>query len=498
MTIFLPIALTLAMSSPPQVDKITPFVGDEIAMVAHLDLTRIELKTLVPLMLGKLADEEEVSEWSGKASKWVASLRAAGAKDLYILVEPLDIPGPPIAVVPLEAGVDAKAIGQVLCGTGGQKPPYAWPTCATIRGTVFAGTNAALDRVRRPVAKPRPELAEAFSRAGDGAAQVLLIPSAVQRRVFAELVPTLPKELGGGPMTDVTTGMRWMAFGLTEGPTPRFRWIVQATDPASARSLLAIGQAGVNSAQMAKGDGLADLSKIEAKVVGDRVEANLDVAQASGLVAIPLHSATAASRRSVCINNMKMLGLAFHNYHAARGHFPPAASRGKDGKPLLSWRVYLLPYMEQQALFKEFHLDEPWDSDHNKTLIARMPELYACPAEARKLRKAGKTTYLVPVGKATIFDGSDGVKLKDITDGTSNTIFVVDASDSLAVIWTKPDDWEVDPDMHKAALFGHHDRGTNFTFADGSVRFIKSTVSDATLRLLLTRAGGEVANNDDY
>ena len=249
---------------------------------------------------------------------------------------------------------------------------------------------------------------------------------------------------------------------------------------------------------MAKAVGLTDVSKIEAKVVGDRVESKIDVAQVSGLVAISTRAATAASRRSVCVDHMKQFGLALHNYHAAHGHFPPAASRGKDGKPLLSWRVLILPYIEQQALFNEFHLDEPWDSDHNKTLIARMPEVYACPDEARKLRKAGKTTYLAPVGKATIFDGSDGVKIKDVTDGTSNTILVVDASDSLAVTWTKPDDWEVDPDMHKAALFGHHFRGTNFTFADGGIRFLKSTIKDATLRILLTRAGGEVVGNDDY
>ena len=107
----------------------------------------------------------------------------------------------------------------------------------------------------------------------------------------------------------------------------------------------------------------------------------------------PVHGPTALTApfaenaaRSQCINNLKQIGLAMHNYHAMHKTFPPAYTVDKAGKPLLSWRVLILPYLEQDALYKEFHLDEPWDSEHNRALIDRMPATYRCPDAARSRR----------------------------------------------------------------------------------------------------------------
>ena len=125
-----------------------------------------------------------------------------------------------------------------------------------------------------------------------------------------------------------------------------------------------------------------------------------------------------------------------------------------------------------------------------------MPLVYACPSGRGALAREGKTTYLTPRGPATIFPGAQAIKLQEITDGTSNTIFVVDAGDSVAVTWTKPDDWEVPADASTQGLFGHHTGGTNFAFADGSVRFLKETISPKLIRALVTRNGGEVISDD--
>jgi prepilin-type processing-associated H-X9-DG protein len=198
------------------------------------------------------------------------------------------------------------------------------------------------------------------------------------------------------------------------------------------------------------------------------------------------------------VNNLKQIGLAMHNYHATHHTFPPAYSVDQAGKPLLSWRVHILPFIEQEALYKEFHLDEPWDSPHNQPLIDRMPSTYRCPSSRGRRADAGKSSYLVPRGPSTIFPGSEGVKIQKITDGTSNTIFVVDAGDDRAVPWTKPEDWEIDPNLDLKGIFGHHPGGTNFAFADGSVRFLKETISPELLRKLITCNGGEVLSNDDY
>jgi prepilin-type processing-associated H-X9-DG protein len=186
-----------------------------------------------------------------------------------------------------------------------------------------------------------------------------------------------------------------------------------------------------------------------------------------------------------------------HNYHDRHGSFPPAYTVDKAGKPLLSWRVLILPYVEQDALFKEFHLDEAWDSPHNRTLIDRMPSTYRCPVMSSKRADLGKTTYLTPRGKSTIFPGSEGIGIAKVTDGTSNTIFVVDASNDRAVVWTKPDDWDVDPIVDLKGIFGHHPGGTIFGFADGSVRFIKESVDPKLMEKILTRDGGEVIGQED-
>ena len=201
-----------------------------------------------------------------------------------------------------------------------------------------------------------------------------------------------------------------------------------------------------------------------------------------------------------CVNNENRIGLAIRLYIARHDSFPPAFSRDKAGKPLLSWRVLILPYLDQGALYDEFHLDEPWHSPHNKALVAKMPATYRCPSQSVDLRQ-GKTRYLAARGKATIFPGTEIVKLRDVTDSASNTIMVVDAGDANAVIWTKPDDWEVDPEPNTNGVFNSHaarfDNGTYFVFADGSVRFLHETISPRLFRALLTRNGGEVLTSQD-
>src|SRR5207248_1536085 len=145
-----------------------------------------------------------------------------------------------------------------------------------------------------------------------------------------------------------------------------------------------------------------------------------------------------------CLNNLKQIVLALHYYHDSHSKFPAQANYGSQGKPLLSWRVHILPFLGEEKLYKEFHLDEPWESAHNKQLIARMPAIYRCPSMKWSLKN--KTTYLGLVNESAMFTGGpEGVPIKDVEDGTSNTIFIVDADDDHAVIWTKPEDLKYDP-----------------------------------------------------
>lgn len=198
----------------------------------------------------------------------------------------------------------------------------------------------------------------------------------------------------------------------------------------------------------------------------------------------------AARRKMVSANNMKWIMLAFHGYHDTNGHFPLAAIYSQDGKPLLSWRVMLLPFIEQENLFRQFRLDEPWDSKHNMALLAQIPATYAEPNVKPKAPFA--THYQVFTGLGTLFEGSKRVKLADITDGTSNTIMLVEAAE--AVPWTKPDDVNYSTEKALPRFGSLIPGGFHIGFCDGSVRFVSDKFEESLLRALISPRGGEVVD----
>ncbi len=203
-----------------------------------------------------------------------------------------------------------------------------------------------------------------------------------------------------------------------------------------------------------------------------------------------IQAAREAARRNQAMNNLKQMMIALHNYHDTKGTLPAHANYSEDGKPLLSWRVHILPFLEENQLYSEFRLDEPWDSEHNRALIARMPQVYQCP---NLPLEPGKTNYLAVVGEGCAFDGTkDGKGFRDFTDGTSKTIALVEADADQAVEWTKPDDWEYNAETPNAGLGNLRPGGWNAGFADGSVRFISNSIDLNMLRALFTRASGEI------
>jgi hypothetical protein len=203
-----------------------------------------------------------------------------------------------------------------------------------------------------------------------------------------------------------------------------------------------------------------------------------------------------AGQRRLIENNLRQLVLAAINHaDANNGVLPAVASFDKAGKPLLSWRVHMLPYVGEAKLYKEFHLDEPWDSAHNKKLIAKMPQVFRGPND--KLNEQGKTVFLAPTGKGTAWPGGPtGLRFPaSFQDGTSNTILLVLADDAHAVEWTRPADLPVDLRKPHAGL-GQWGNSFVFGLADGSVHTTKATISKETLTAAFTPAGGEVLGSD--
>jgi hypothetical protein len=187
--------------------------------------------------------------------------------------------------------------------------------------------------------------------------------------------------------------------------------------------------------------------------------------------------------------NLRQIAAAMLRYHDEHRTFPAAYTIDKQGKPLLSWRVRLLPLLEHAELYKQFHLDEPWDSEHNRKLIEKMPEVYGAPAS--RLSEKSRTTYVVPVGKETAFPGANALGANDIRDGCANTIMAVKVNDDHAVIWTKPEDLPFDAASPAEGPTALPREGFWVVLCDGSVRWIPKDFDPKYLHAAFTRAGGE-------
>jgi prepilin-type processing-associated H-X9-DG protein len=218
-----------------------------------------------------------------------------------------------------------------------------------------------------------------------------------------------------------------------------------------------------------------------------------------------VQAAREAARRAQCNNNLKQIGLAMHNYHALHNCFPPAFIPDENGKPKHSWRVLLLPFMEEQALYAQYRFDEPWNGPHNKALAARMLSVYRCPSDSDTT--PGKTSYAMLVGPHAISDGPTPRRLSDIKHGSSNTIMIVEAA-GAGINWLDPRDLDT-ADMFgergpAEGLFGYteinscHPNGANALFADGSVHYLSTSMDSKTLEAMTTIDGGEAVGPPNF
>jgi hypothetical protein len=209
-----------------------------------------------------------------------------------------------------------------------------------------------------------------------------------------------------------------------------------------------------------------------------------------------IQAAREAARRANCSNNMKQIGLAMHMYHDKYGQFPPAYSTDKDGKPLHSWRVLILPFMDQEVLYSQIKLDEPWDSPHNKQFADKMPPEFMCPSDPNQQK--GITNYAMLVGPNAISTGPKSRKLTEITDGTANTIMVAETTGGK-INWMEPRDLDVETmtfdlsdDTTGNEMSSHHPAAVNAIYCDGSVRSLtKFSDNTADLKAQTTFSGKE-------
>jgi hypothetical protein len=234
-----------------------------------------------------------------------------------------------------------------------------------------------------------------------------------------------------------------------------------------------------------------------------------------GLLLFPaVQKVREAAEQAQSTNNLRQLSLAMLNYaDTNNGRLPPSVVFGADGKPLYSWRVLILPYVEADNLYHQFRLDEPWDSPNNKPLLKSMPRCFAEPVEL----ETGMTHYQVFDGSGAPFDssarplqpfmlaGPQGMLQLQasafqvrfpvgFTDGTSNTLLIVEATETVP--WTSPKDLDFGPGKPLPRLGLPSRKGFKAAYADVNVKFIPSSTSEQTLRALITPNAGDIPGPD--
>jgi len=224
-------------------------------------------------------------------------------------------------------------------------------------------------------------------------------------------------------------------------------------------------------------------------------------------------AAREAGRRSQCANNLKQIALALLNYEHQHGCFPPAYLCDKHGKPMHSWRVLLLPYVESNATYKKYNFNEPWNGPNNRLLAEYMPLGYVCPAAYKAgANRPPMTSYVVVTGANTAFPGCESRRLKEITDDKRETVLVVEVANS-DIHWMEPRDPSSEDVLASRGgscqpLSSHHDAGSNYwhyfqpgrgnvVCADNSVHCLPGRIRPEDVKAIVSISGGERVKIDD-
>jgi prepilin-type N-terminal cleavage/methylation domain-containing protein/prepilin-type processing-associated H-X9-DG protein len=209
-----------------------------------------------------------------------------------------------------------------------------------------------------------------------------------------------------------------------------------------------------------------------------------------------VRSGGSAARRSQCVNNLKQIALALHNYELAHKCLPPAYTVDAQGKPLHSWRTLILPYLEQEQLYRTIDLAKPWNDPANARARETPLGIFRCP-EVRDPKNT--TTYVAIVGSDVCFLPTEGRRLDEITDSHGSTLMVIEAGEENAIPWMAP----MDANESLVMSLGpetklHHAGGMNAALLDGSVRFLKATVSARVRRALMSISGNDDPHPDEW
>ncbi len=551
----------------PDIDRvtkaITPYLNGDTFAVATLAVDEAWPTVIGDLLVDyKIVTDDEIDSMRKGIEQTkgaLATLREFGVREVSIVAGVADMrpEAMPLAAVtcdePQKDAIDLLLKQFLLEPT--PQVAHQW-----VDDTVLVGTPATIERYETLKTSDRKDLIDALRKAvaNNASGGLVAAPGNDVRRVLRELWPTLPNPYSDLDAKLMADGIRQLSVTLRRPPEWRARVAIETASEANATTLEQLAETGLNQLVVLAGEQYGGkpiatalkqaLPLLSPKQQGNQLTIDLvhdkpDVKQMVINVLLPaVENARESARLNSHMNDMKQIALAMHNYHSTFGTFPASAAIcDKDGKPLLSWRVAILPFIEQKALFDKFHLDEPWDSEHNLKLAKEvLPGVYFGNV-SDELKMQAKTTYQVPITEGTGFapiekanaevagdamagfgEGNEapagrrkdskvverkfqgrtyytprGSQFRDIIDGSSLTIMAVQVADENAVFWTKPEDWSPDLADPMAKLKQAGRNSFVSAWMDGHAKMLPFDMNRELLKKMLTNAGREVIERDE-
>lgn len=477
---------TPLVAGDENVTPIQKYLDTSTAVVAWIDVNETDFDGLRDFALKHDIPVEPMTE----VKKLQQVLKTLKLQRVYILGSLQEITsGIPLIVLPCTPeNVDGV---EVVASTTFDSKPIA----VTKDGSnVLIGSDAVVDRYSKSKSGEAPvQLLAEIGKAEYSSAAILRVPAA-QSVLLSPLLPNLLDGVKATPdevatMTKGLLSLQTVSVSSSVPPTEgRLNLILNSE--ADAKVFASTLNELIRRTAPETADGL-QFTSTKNEVV-HHSENSKQIMVTMKCVAQLLTPARLSAQQTQKLNSLKQIALAMHNFYDVYGYFPPQALSSDDGKKLLSWRVLILPFLDQVELYQKFRLDEPWDSEHNIKLAAEIPFAYSGSRDAAK-NTDGKTRMQVPLHKQSVFGRKGGgTSFRDITDGTSNTLMVVQVTESKAVVWTKPEDLVIDATDIKASVIAQGSDKFLACLCDGSARALSSKNSNETLLKLITMNGGEI------
>lgn len=473
------------------------FLSDQTLMVGKMDLTQIDANASFDLLLGmKLPVHDQLLAGKTKVAQIKAALLQAGAERLYLVYNQVELFQWPVVYVPLKDTAQAETVASLIAhlqpGPFPKRPSWLAPGrevgWKVIDNYVVVGNANAIQALAASKPIERPDFQAASKALKDAPVQLLVLPTNDLRKIVAETMPQFPTELGQGSTAVISKGVQWAVVTASLPPEFQAHLVVQTSHPSHALELQKLWQTMLSSMKKETDNPAANapfrafyqlVSSIKVKVMESQFDLDANKDLLSEITSLLSKSISSHAADDLNVRNLRDILIAMHNFHGDWNRLPNQAICDKNDKPLLSWRVAILPYIGEDHLYKEFKLNEPWDSEHNKKLIDRMPKKYLHPFA--KNVPANHTLYQVFYSKkgakpaaAMMETGKITLGMLTVQDGTSNTFVVTDAA-AEAVPWTKPADLLYDGKVENLPklVSPRGDGWAHVAFGDGSTRRFK-------------------------